>query len=257
MSDEPYDYGELVVLQHQDDVPLDNLTPVLEGRSGRRPYRIHHLGNGDPVPELHAGIRGVLVLGGSMGLPDAERPDWMIDEMAFLAGAVAGEIPVFGICLGCQLLASALGGTVARRDTPEVGFYALGRTEAADDDTVFAGWPAGGGVLMVHEDQVTELPDGATPMLSGSDGVAAWRAYDGRSYGVQFHPEVSAATLDAWAAKERLQGLLRTAGYETEAILEEFRQREPFIRSVGVSLVGRWIDQVVGAGDPSPRKHAR
>lgn len=252
MSD-AYDYGELVVLQHQDDVPLDALEPVLEGRAHDRPYRIHNLGAGDPVPTLDARMRGVLVLGGSMGLPDEDRPDWMIEEMGFLAGAVEGEIPVFGICLGCQLLAAALGGEVERRDAPEVGFYALNRTLGAEDDTVFAGWPEGGNVLMVHEDQVTRLPDGATEMLQGSDGVSAWRAADGRSYGVQFHPEVTIGTLETWAAKDRLVRMMRDAGFEPDTMLEEFRRREPFLKAVGVSLVGRWLDQVVGAKDPVKR----
>ena len=253
MSDEPYDYGELVVLQHQDDVPLDALEPVLDGRSHDRAYRLVNLGHGKDLPELTDRVRGVLVLGGSMGLPDEDRPAWIADELTFLQSAVDREIPVFGICLGSQLLAAALGGEVHRRDVPEVGFYALERTLGAQEDEVFAGWPAGGGVFLVHEDEVTKLPDGAVVMLEGSDGIAAWRAADGRSYGVQFHPEVTATTLETWIAKDRLKRMMHAAKRDEAALLEEFKQREPFLKAAGVAMVGRWIDGVVGADDPVRR----
>ena len=253
MSDESYDFGELVVIQHETDVPLAALEPVLEGRAHDRPYRLANLGAGDDLPGVSNRTRGVLVLGGSMGLPDDDRPDWIDDELELLRASVKVGVPVLGICLGSQLLAEALGGEVRRRDAPEVGFFALHPTLGAEEDEVFAGWPAGGGVFMSHEDQVTKLPEGAVEMLHGSDGVPAWRAGDGRSYGVQFHPELTTETLETWAAKDRLKRMMREAGRDEAALVEEFKRRERFLKAVGVSMVGRWLDGVVGADDPVER----
>lgn len=242
------DAGELVVLQHADVTGPDNLVPTLEARAEQLPWRTVALDR-EPVPALTDRIRGLLVLGGPMGVHDRDAFPWIDDELALLRDAVDHGVPVFGICLGAQLLGEALGGEVSRRDTPEVGVFGLDRTEDGVDDELFAGWPQGGQVLLSHQDQVSRLPDGAVPMLTGTDGVPAWRVGDddGGVYAVQFHPEVSAEGLATWVARDELRGMYDRAGIDTDALVDDLRRREPFLRAVGVSLVGRWIDGWVNA----------
>jgi GMP synthase (glutamine-hydrolysing) len=110
-------------------------------------------------------------------------------EAALLREAVARDVPVLGVCLGAQLLAHALGGTVVRRPrrlvawTPLVGSLEL---------------PDGAHGLHWNEDGF-EPPPGAVEVLRRPDGFAeAFRV--GRSLGVQFHPEVDEAALDGWYA---------------------------------------------------------
>lgn len=255
-GDDAFDYGELLVVQHAGHTGPSALTPVLDARADQRPWRLVDLGAGAPFPELDD-ARGILVLGGPMGVSDVAEHPWIDDELTILRDARDRSIPVFGICLGVQLLGTALGGEVGRRETPEIGFLPLSRTEAAHDDPVFAGWPDGAPAAFVHEDEVTRLPEGAEPMLQGSDGVAAWRAADGTSYGVQFHPEVDAAQLGGWADREDNRHRFEAAGVDPDAFAAEARRRDPFLRAVGLSLVGRWLDQVVGADDPDPTRGRR
>lgn len=238
------DGGELLVLQHADVTGPDQLVPTLDARAGQLAWRAVHLDRG-PVPRLDDTVRGVLVLGGPMGVHDRAEFPWIDDELDLLRTAVDADVPVFGICLGAQLLAEAMGGEVSRRDVPEAGILALERTDAGSDDEVFAGWPDGGQVVMSHQDQVSRLPDGAVPMLTGSDGVPAWRLGDELHYAVQFHPEVGADGVARWVARDELRGMYRSAGIDTDAWVEDLRRREPFLRAVGVALVGRWIDGVV------------
>jgi GMP synthase (glutamine-hydrolysing) len=234
----------------------DLLVPVLDGRAGNRPWRMVHLGEA-PVPTLTDRVRGVLVLGGPMGVADGDEHPWIADELVLLRAAVDGGIPVFGICLGAQLLATAMGGTVMRREVPEVGIFALDRTAAAQQDPVFAGWSDGAHVLLSHQDQVDTLPDGAEAMLTGSDGVPAWRTADGRGYGVQFHPETGPELFAAWAQHPDLRQLYANAGVDADELVADVRRRAAFLRAAGLSLVGRWLDGVVGADDPTPRKRSR
>lgn len=236
--------GELVVLQHADATGPDQLVPMLEARASQRPWRLVALDR-EPVPDLGDDVRGILVLGGPMGVRDRDAFPWIDDELALLRTAVERDVPVFGICLGAQLLATATGGEVTRRDRAEVGILALDRTAEGREDAVFAGWPDGGAMVMSHQDQVAALPDGAVAMLEGSDGVPAWRLGDGRHYAVQFHPEVGADGVSAWAARDDLRAMYERAGVDPQALVEEVRRREPFLRSLGVSLVGRWLDGVV------------
>lgn len=254
MTTDDYDYGELLVVQHEPSCGPDALRPTLDGRADQRPWRLVDVGAEEPLPTVGDRVRGVLVLGGSAGVPDQPPPPWREPELAWLGDVVAAGVPVFGICLGAQLLAAALGGSVERRPAPEMAYLPLTRTLGAADDEVFAGWPDGAYALLVHEDEVVALPRGATAMLEGSDGTPAWRTEDGNSYGVQFHPETSLATLEGWLARPGFVGLAAAAGVEVEPFVEEARRRDPFVRAVGVSLVARWLDGVVGRDDPTPRR---
>lgn len=256
-SDEAgFDYGELLVIQHAGHTGPSALTTVLDARGDQRPWRLVDLGAGAAFPALDD-ARGILVLGGPMAVADTAEHAWIEDELAVIRHARDRSVPVFGICLGVQLLGAALGGDVARRDVPEIGFLPLTRTEAAQDDVVFAGWPDGATAAFVHEDEVVRLPDGAEPMLEGSDGVAAWRAADGITYGVQFHPEVDAGQLALWADRDENRPRFSAAGVDPDAFAAEARRRDRFLRAVGLSLVGRWLDQVVGADDPDPKRGRR
>ncbi len=251
-----YDYGETVVIQHAAHTGPSALGEVLDARAGRRPWRLVDMDGGAPPPSLE-GVRGVLVLGGPMGVADADAYPWMGRELTFLREAVERDVPVFGICLGCQLLAVALGGEVNRRERPQAGHVPLHRTEAAADDPVFAGWPDGASQLFLHEDSVTRLPGDATVMLEGADGVSAWRAADGTAYGVQFHPEVTGAQIAAWCEREATRAKVEAAGIDHQAFATEAERRDRFTLATGLSLVGRWLDAVVGRGDPDPTRGRR
>src|SRR2546430_1750681 len=62
-----------------------------------------------PEPD---GYLGVVCLGGEMGANDDLQHPWLADVRRLLAGAVSRRLPVLAICLGGQLLATAMGGRV-------------------------------------------------------------------------------------------------------------------------------------------------
>lgn len=245
MSDD-YDYGELLVLQHDDEVGVSELARSLDGRAGRRPVRTVRPRDGDPLA-LDDAVAGVLVLGSFASVVDP--PPWAVDEQTLIREAVEAGTPVFGICLGSQQLAAARGGAVRRRDRPEVGCLPLTRTEAATDDPVFAGWPDGASALFLHEDEPV-LPEDGEPMLTGSDGVAAWRAAE-HAYGVQFHPETGADQLRTWLDRTETVEVLGSAGVDPDRFEVDVERREPILLAAGLALVGRWLDAVVGRDDPT------
>ena len=81
---------------------------------------------GESVPEVVPdGISALMPLGGHMGALDDHIADWLPNERAMLADAVARDIPIFAICLGAQLLAEATGGSVARVEVAEIGIYSI------------------------------------------------------------------------------------------------------------------------------------
>lgn len=230
---------ELVVLGHHPRTGPSAFTEVLDGRAHLVPWRAVDTTGGDALPGIDD-LGGVLAMGGPMGVPEGDDHPWMADELAWLAKVVDAGVPVLGICLGSQLLATALGGRVERLPAPEIGYLPVTRGAGASDDEVAAGWPDGTATLFFHEDGIAALPDGAEVVLEGPGGPAAWRL--GSGLGVQFHPEVTLEQLTGWLEVPELRAHLDTAGVDAGDLLEEATRRTRFTVPQGRALLARWID---------------
>ena len=116
------------------------------------------------------------------------------------------DVPVLGICLGSQLAARALGGSVHRGPRPEVGFY----DDVAPDAShpLFDGAPDPYTVFQWHQDTF-RLPPGAR-RLASSPAYENQAFVHGSVVGLQFHIEIDAPTARAWLdhlAKHPLAGM--------------------------------------------------
>lgn len=99
------------------------------------------------------------------------------------------EVPILGICVGCQFIAMHFGGTAGPADTPE-----FGKTELIVDEpgTLFTHLPRRFVVWESHNDEVT-LPLPSELRLLAHSETCAMQAFEHTHrpiFGVQFHPEV-------------------------------------------------------------------
>ncbi|MDO8106660.1 type 1 glutamine amidotransferase [Isoptericola sp. b441] len=203
----------LTVIEHAPSAHLDRFAGWLAQAPEAPEIALVRPWAGDRVPTLAESGDGLLVLGGPQHAYDDEGSPWLPATRALLADATHAQLPTLGICLGAELLAVATGGAVQVAAPPgrEAGAIAVApRPDAATDPLlgdlaadVPADHPLGGGVLAwvpsMHADAVVTLPPGAVwlgssrqyPYQAFRVGAAAW--------GLQFHPEASAATVVGWA----------------------------------------------------------
>ena len=112
----------LLCLQHD---PLDGPGTLLDWAEERGHTVITCLiCQGDPLPPL-ADFDLLVSLGGPMGAYEEEKHPWLADEKEYLRQAVVAGKRILGLCLGCQLLADALGGKAFRHSCKEFGWQPI------------------------------------------------------------------------------------------------------------------------------------
>jgi len=138
----------------------------------------------------------ILVFGGAMHPDqDAEHP-WLADEADFIREAIDHEVPLFGVCLGAQLIARAMGARVGPAPKAEVGWHAVHVNEAGRADPVLGVLPERVDAFQWHF-YGFDLPPGAE-LLADNDASRQGYRLGERTWGVQFHPEVTRHMLDFW-----------------------------------------------------------
>lgn len=206
--------------------------------------------DGSPVPEL-GDFDGLLVMGGAMGAQDDELAPWLPVVRARLAEAVAGEVPLLGICLGAQLLAVATGGMVEPSPSgPEYGAQLIAKRANAATDPLFGPMPITPDVIQWHRDAVTALPPGAV-MLANSPGTEVQAFRVGRlAWGVQFHFETTPDIVRHWAHQDAAE----LDGYDVERLLARSDAVHEDVAEVWRPFAQAWAQVVI---DPSSVSAAR
>lgn len=207
----------VLVIQHERDCPPawvgDWLVEAGCELDVRRPYA------GEGLPEL-AGYEGFVILGGSMGANDDVAHPWLGEVKELVRRARADGLPTLGICLGHQLIAVALGGTVERNPLGEqVGLLEIGWTDAAAGDRLLGPLATPRRGVQWNNDLVTRLPEDAVLLAETDRGEVQAARFAATVWGVQLHPEINAEVLEPWVLEDL--GSHSGSGVDTRAMLRE------------------------------------
>lgn len=176
---------------------------------------------------------GLVVMGGPMGVYETDKYAFLAEECNLIREMVRRDRPVLGVCLGAQLLASALGARVFPGHGPEVGFGAVALTEKGSEDPVLG--PAGPSLPVFHwHGDTFDLPDSAV-LLASSTKYANQAFRVGRcTYGLQFHVEPDDDTWSVW--REHLPTKLSV----------QDKQVRSAIQRIGKGVIQRFFDLALG-----------
>ncbi|UWP97526.1 type 1 glutamine amidotransferase [Aliiroseovarius crassostreae] len=177
-------------------------TRLLDGHGFE--FEIFSVVDGEFPPGVDA-ADGWLITGSKHGA--YEDHDWIGPLEELIRDIRAAGQPLVGVCFGHQIIAQALGGKVEKFS----GGWSVGRTEYDFGDEVLAlnAW---------HQDQVTELPEGAEVIASTDFCANAAVIYGDRILTIQPHPEFTA---------DLIAGLIehRGRGKVPDTLLDEAEQQ--------------------------------
>jgi len=129
----------------------------------------------------------LVIMGGLMGAYEEDTYPWLIREKILIREAIENNSKVVGICLGAQLIASAMGAGVYKNTNAEIGFHPV--IIPGNNDEWFPESGNGFNVFQWHGDTF-DLPEGAR-LIATSENVKNQAFIIGNNtLALQFHPEM-------------------------------------------------------------------
>lgn len=205
-----------------------------------------HRRHNDPLPASDEGFDGLVILGAEIGVNDAVWVDYFTRLGVLFRRFHAAGKPVFGSCLGAQLVAKALGGTVFRLPVMEYGFVPLRLTESATTDELLGGLEATQILFEAHQDSFT-LPPGAVALIAGETVPNQGFRVGATTYALQCHFEADAETIRLWTrrlktgARHYFNGLPSDVIERLEGDLERYIDGQ---LAFGRTISRRWVGLV-------------
>jgi GMP synthase (glutamine-hydrolysing) len=203
-------------------------------------YRNLDVFRGEAVPASPTSWGGLIVMGGSMGVYEADRYPFLAAEMGLIHQAAQAGLPVLGICLGSQLIAAALGARVFPGPQKEIGWYAVEVLAPADE--LAAGLPSPFMGFHWHGDSF-DLPSGATRLFRSQLYENQGFRWGRKIYALQFHLEVSAAVVAEWLDDPGCRAeIAAVPGLDPETIREGTRRYAAELEQIGAQVFGRFLE---------------
>src|SRR5262252_5432652 len=185
-----------VALFHESFEDLGSLAAVLEARG----WSIRLL-NARATPDLAAAAGDpalLVVLGGPMGVYEADRHPFLLEEIEIARSRLQRDRPTLGICLGSQIMAAALGARVHPASAPEIGWHPIELEHAGAADPVASRIAAEDATVLHWHGDTFDLPAGAVPLARSRLTERQGFRWGRNGYALQFHPEVLPERIGEW-----------------------------------------------------------
>jgi len=199
---------KVLVFQHVAHKILGTLNPILKEHGLRMRY-VNFERNPEEEPTLEK-YNGLIILGGHMGVYEAEKYTHIKTEIKLIEEALRRNIPILGICLGSQMLAHVLGAEVRKSEEKEIGWYDISLTKEGLVDPLFNHFNPEQKVFQLHGDTF-DVPKSAVHLASSELCTGQAFRYGDKVYGIQFHLEVDQPMIHRWLENHRNQHEIETS----------------------------------------------
>jgi len=186
---------EVLVFQQDPFQDLGFFAEVLEKQGAN--YRVIRLFDGEMREAELKDVGLLIVLGGPMGADDEESFPFLRWEKRIIRAAIDEAVPVLGISLGAQLIASTLGTKVFHGSVKEIGWSPISITPYGQMDSSIGYLPENATVFQWHGDGF-DLPAGAIRFASSAHYSTQAFRFGKTVYGLQFHLEVTPPMIERW-----------------------------------------------------------
>ncbi|QRF63244.1 glutamine amidotransferase [Variovorax paradoxus] len=224
-----------IAISHVDFEDLGSLHPLLQARG----FDIRRVDAAvaDWVELSGSEADLVVVLGGPLGIADIPAYPFLDNELAFIGRCLDAQVPLIGICLGAQLIASALGARVVPMGVREIGFMPLELTRAGVASPLASIY--GAPVLHWHGDEF-EIPRGAVNLAKTVIGNHQAFALGTNVLGLQFHLEMDSRYFERWLIGNA--GELAQAGIDPRRLRADAQKYGKEMAAAAGVVFGRWLD---------------
>ena len=194
------------------------------------------------IPSSLGPHSGLILMGGPMSVYEEDIYPFIGEERRLILNCLRENRPVLGVCLGSQMIASALGARVIPGAVKEIGWKRVTLTEEGKQDPLLTGIPAVFPGFHWHSD-VFDLPKEATRLASSEMTECQAFRYRTNVYGFLFHPEVTEQTVSAMA--QNFASELQIEGIEAASLLTTAKEVLPRLGPINQEVFRRWVGLLV------------
>lgn len=207
------------------------------------PYEVVAIDQGQVIPADPTAFSGLVFMGGPMSVND-DLP-WIREELKLIRAAAAQRQPILGHCLGGQLIAKALGGTVLGNPVGEIGWHEIIKTNESRATDWLEDVPEAWNAFHWHGERFS-LPDGAIPLLTSE--YCDYQAFSlDNILAMQCHVEMTVSLVATWIKRYPEQIANTSPSIQSgEAMLENVGARIAELNGVADRLYARWLQPITG-----------
>lgn len=234
---------EVLIFQHDPFEDLGLFAEVLQ--RCRTDFHIIRFFHGETPDQEWDRVRALIILGGPMSVGDEDLFPFLRWEKTIIRAAIEDNVPMLGICLGAQLIASALGQSVYRGPVKEFGWYPVSITPHGQVDSLLGYLPEKPIVFQWHGDGF-DLPAGALRLASSVDYENQAFRVGKKIYGLQFHLEVTPRMIERWI-DERSKDLAQVPYISSDKLIADTQNYFPTLKYYAQRVLTEFLRRVAGS----------